>query len=307
MTSAIDIELIRTTGLPPSERRALERDVRRGVLERIRPGVLVRPGALAGLRPGERHHVMVRAALHRLRPGDVVSHQSAAAVLGYPMLGAPPPKVHVLDATTSHTRVSSWFVRHGVLARPPSAALDVAGVLVTTAPRTAVDVAATRPLAVALPVVDHVLAHRQTTAAALDGEVATLTAARTKAATAIGMGSGLSGSPAESLFRVRCRELAAPEYVQQHPFRRPGTQSAIVDFWFPAQGVVVEIDGRAKYEDPAMLGGRSVEDAHWREKRREDFVRSFPEVRTVVRLSFTDVLSADRVRTALRRAEVPCR
>jgi very-short-patch-repair endonuclease len=79
-----------------------------------------------------------------------------------------------------------------------------------------------------------------------------------------------------------------------------------VDFWFPDQGVVVEVDGRAKYEDPVMLDGRSTADVHWREKRREDFIRSCPGVRAVIRLSWSDLMQPDRVRAALRRAGVPC-
>ena len=65
MSRANDVELIRTTGATSAERRALERDVRRGRYERLRPGVLVRPGALDGMHPGEQHHVLVRASAHR--------------------------------------------------------------------------------------------------------------------------------------------------------------------------------------------------------------------------------------------------
>jgi hypothetical protein len=307
MSRANDIELIRTTGLPDAERRALERDVRRGTLERIRPGVLVEPGSLEELHPGERHHVLVRAAFHRIRATDLVSHQSACAVLGLPLVGEAPAKVHVSDPTTTHTRVTAWFVRHGTAARAPTAYIESGGLRTTGWARTAVDVAATRPLLESLPVVDQLLADRRTTPESLAADLELLNTAQTKAGVAIGMGSALSGSPAESVCRVRFRQVGAPEPVQQHEFRRAGGGTAVVDFWFPDQGVVVEVDGRAKYEDPTMLEGRSTAEAHWREKRREDFVRSFPEVRFVVRLSWADLMQPDRVRAALRRAGVPCR
>ncbi|ROS46415.1 hypothetical protein [Curtobacterium sp. PhB78] len=307
MGRANDIELIRTTGLPDPERRALERDVHRGVLERIRPGVLVRPGALDHLHPGERHHVLVRASLHRIRVSDLVSHQSACAVLGLPLVGEAPMKVHVSDPTTTHTRVTAWFVRHGTAARPPTAYIESGGLRTTGWARSAVDVAATRPLLESLAVVDQLLADRRTTPEALAADLELRGSAQAKARVAIEMGSALSGSPAESVCRVRFRQVGAPEPVQQHEFRRPGGGTAVVDFWFPDQGVVVEVDGRAKYEDPTMLEGRSTAEAHWQEKRREDFVRSFPEVRFVVRLSWADLMQPDRVRAALRRAGVPCR
>jgi len=199
MSRANDVELIRTSGATSAERRALERDVRRGRFERLRPGVLVHPGA-----------------------------------------------------------------------------------------------------------VDAVLSRRLSDRATLEAEFAALTAARSKAGIAIAMGSALSGSPAESVCRVRFRELGVPEPVQQHVFARAGSETAVVDFWFPDQGVVVEVDGRAKYEDPVMLDGRSTADVHWREKRREDFIRSCPGVRAVIRLSWSDLMQPDRVRAALRRAGVPC-
>ncbi len=306
MGRASEIELIRTTGTTGAERRALERDVHRGCLRRLRPGVLIGVDALEGLHPGEQHHVLVRASLHRLRATDAVSHLSAAAVLALPLVGTPPPKVHVCDPTTTHTRVSAWFVRHGAAGRPPTVLLDRDSIPTTTAARTAVDVAATRPLLESLAVVDAALARRTATPTELQTEHGALTSARTKAGIALEMGSGLSGSPAESVCRVRFRELGVAEPVQQHVFARAGGGSAIVDFWFPEHGVVIEVDGRGKYEDPAMLDGRSTADAHWREKRREDFVRSFPEVRAVVRLSWSDLMHPDRVRAALRRAGVPC-
>ncbi|WP_263091708.1 hypothetical protein [Curtobacterium sp. RIT-PI-V] len=307
MGRANDIELIRTTGLPDPERRALERDVHRGVLERIRPGVLIRPGALEQLHPGERHHVLVRASLHCIRATDLVSHQSACAVLGLPLVGEAPMKVHVSDPTTTHTRVTAWFVRHGTAARPPTAYIESGGLRTTGWARSAVDVAATRPLLESLPVVDELLADRRTTPEALAADLELRGSGQAKAGVAIAMGSALSGSPAESVCRVRFRQVGAPEPVQQHEFRRAGGGRAVVDFWFPDQGVVVEVDGRAKYEDPTMLEGRSTAEAHWQEKRREDFVRSFPEVRFVVRLSWADLMQPDRVRAALRRAGVPCR
>lgn len=93
----------------------------------------------------------------------------------------------------------------------------------------------------------------------------------------------------------------------RHDAGRAGGQRAVVDFWFPEQGVVVEIDGRAKYEDPAMLAGRSTADAHWREKQREDFVRSFDEVRRVVRLTWADLVDTEVVRAKLVLAGIPCR
>lgn len=228
-------------------------------------------------------------------------------MLGLPFVGTWPSKVHVADPTTTHTRVTAWFVRHGVGNRPPTAVLRHRGTATTTPGRTVVDVAASRPLLGALPVVDDVLRAGSATVRELELETGRLDKGRAKAALAIGMGSASSGSPAESVCRVRFRQIGAPEPEQQHVFARPGERTATVDFWFPEHGVVVEVDGRAKYSEATMLDGRSTADAHWQEKRREDFIRSFPDVRFVVRLSWADLMDPDRVRAALVRAGVPCR
>jgi very-short-patch-repair endonuclease len=170
-----------------------------------------------------------------------------------------------------------------------------------------VGIAATQDLVAAVPAVDAALRERLVTSDGLDAALPFAGRAQAKATAAIGMGSALSGSPAESVFRVRLRQLRAPEPLQQHEFRRAGERRAVVDFWFPEQGVVVEVDGRAKYEDPAMLGGRTTAEAHWHEKQREDFVRSFAAVRTVVRITWADLMDLDAVRRKLLRAGLPVR
>ena len=307
MQRALDVELIRTRGLTSAERRAVERDAARGRLQRIRPGVLVRTGALDGLWPEERHVVVVRANAPRITEPSVVSHESACALLGIPVVGDWPARVHLADDTTTTSRVTSHFVRHGVRRRRVRKTEHVLGLRVTDGARTAVDLAARRAEIVAQPAVDHVLRTGQATPQLLVHEVERLAVGSTKARSVVERGSALSGSPAESVCRVRFRQLGTPEPVQQYEFRRTGAAPAIVDFWFPEQGVVVEVDGRAKYEDPTMLDGETTADAHWKEKRREDFVRSFPEVRFVLRFTWRDLLHPERIRDALRRAGVPCR
>jgi len=174
MTEADDIELVRTAHLPSAERRALERAAARGEYERVRPGVLVLRGSSAHLRPDQRHVLLVRASLPRLRATDVLSHESACALLGIPVVDAWPTRVQVLDPVAVGTRVTSWFVRRGTAHRPPAEHRDHRGVRTTTPARTAVDVASSRPLLVALPVVDHVLRWRTASAADLDRELALL-------------------------------------------------------------------------------------------------------------------------------------
>ncbi|MDR6573497.1 hypothetical protein J2X60_002146 [Curtobacterium sp. 320] len=312
------VPLVRTGGHPSAERRALQRKVHRGEFVAIRPGVLARPDDVADLRPEDRHLLLVRASSQAIRPPVELSHRSAAAVHGLPFISPPPGKVEVTDPrrerseTTALLRVHSAPLRAPTSSRwdglPPTSPVDFEGIATAALVRTLVDVAVVLPLVESLPMIDAALLERRVLLEMLHEEAcARSEKGHDKAAVAIGMGSGLSGSPAESVCRVRFRQLGVPQPVQQYVFRRPGERTAIVDFWFPEAGVVVEVDGRGKYEDPAMLGGSTTADAHWQEKQREDFVRSFPEVRAVVRLTWADLMDPERVRAKLRRAGITCR
>jgi len=56
-----------------------------------------------------------------------------------------------------------------------------------------------------------------------------------------------------------------------------------------------------------MLGGHTTAQAHWEEKRREDFIRSFPEVRYVLRVTWRELMRPEDLRVLLVRSGVPCR
>jgi len=311
------VPLIRTSGYPPAERRNLQRQVRRGVLVAVRPGALVDPAAVADLRPEEQHLLLVRATAPRIVPPVALSDRSAAIAHGLPFVGPTPDRVEVRDPrrsrteTTARLRVRPGWRRAGTdrwSGTPPFRPGDFAGVAVEPLVDVLVEVASTEPLLTALPMIDAALRDRRILPEMLEDELRSAECkGRAKAAVAIGMSSAASGSPAESVCRVRFRQFGLSQPVQQHRFVRPGHRDAIVDFWFPDHGVVVEVDGRAKYEDAAMLAGRSTADAHWQEKQREDFVRSFAEVRRVVRATWADLMDAERLRAALVRAGLPCR
>ena len=312
------IPLIRTGHHPSAERRALQRRVHRGELAVIRPGVLVDPIHLDGLRTDHRHLLLIRATAPSVRQPVALSHRSAAVVHGLPFVGPPPDKVEVVDPRRARGETSAFLrVRAATTATtatdrwaglPPTMAVTFGGADATSLVRTLIDVASTLPIVEALPMIDAALHERRVLPDMLHAELTSLQpSGHDKATAAVAMGSALSGSPAESICRVRFRQLRTPEPVQQHTFARPGERTAVVDFWFPDQGVVVEVDGRAKYEDAAMLDGRTTADAHWQEKRREDFIRSFSEVRAVVRLSWPDLMDPERIRAALVRAGIPCR
>ncbi len=305
------VPLIRTSCFPSAERRALQRRAQRGELRPIRPGVLVDPASIADLLPEEHHLLVVRATAHRISPSRLLAHRSAALAYGLPLVGAPPDRVELRDPSRTRAETTTYqqvrpLVAHAPRGRwdgtPPYTRSTFAGIAVEPLVDVLLDVAATEPLRTALPCIDAALHDRRVLSEMLTEAAEAAATAPVKAATALRMGSALSDSPAESVCRVCFRQLGAPEPVQQHVFARPGERTAIVDFWFPDHGVVVEVDGRGKYGVGAQASA-----AHWQEKQREDFVRSFPEVRTVVRVVWADLMEPERLRAKLLRAGVPCR
>jgi very-short-patch-repair endonuclease len=84
------------------------------------------------------------------------------------------------------------------------------------------------------------------------------------AARALAVAGNDTESVGESLTRAVLAELGLHPKAQANIYREDGVWIARVDFLFADQRVVVEFDGRVKYDDP---------DALWKEKLREDALR----------------------------------
>ena len=83
--------------------RVLDRALARGELTRVAPGLYAVPARWTGLAPWKRHLALARTAV-RVTPDAIVSHASAAALLGLPMPPRPPQRATMTllhDARTS--------------------------------------------------------------------------------------------------------------------------------------------------------------------------------------------------------------
>lgn len=293
----------------PDEAAAIRRRARSGELLRIAHGCYVPANQWASLRPEQQHHVLVRALADRIRPGYVVSHLSAAAVLGVPFLGSWPHRVHLTSSGTDRRTTSATFVVHADFDPSMSRVFRMrsSGLLLTGRDRTAVDLAMTLPFLDAVVALDRLLAFGADRAAALEGLARRNRRGRSRARRSVAFANALADSVGESVGRVRLDEYGAPEPVLQHRFVEAGHPDIVVDFWLPDQGIVIEFDGEAKYRDPAMLRGRSPEQAVIAEKYREDRLRGFVDVTGVIRIGWRDLWSEAAFREKLRRHGVPMR
>ncbi|WP_300007742.1 type IV toxin-antitoxin system AbiEi family antitoxin domain-containing protein [Pseudonocardia sp.] len=257
----------------------LRRLRRSGELAPLRRGSY-RPGPADGPdTPEARHALLVRATLPHLGPGWVVSHQSAAVLLGLPVWDVPLDRVHVSRDGTGGGRVTRGVHRHvGRLA--DTEVVRLGGVRLTGPGRTVVDVAGTVAFEQAVVIADAALAPFQDDRPALLDRAGLLAAlarggriGRSAARRVVAFADGGARSPGESRSRVAMWLAGLPAPVLQFEVRGPdGRLLGIVDFGWPELRTVGEFDGRVKY-GRLLRPGRHPEDAVFAEKLREDAIR----------------------------------
>jgi hypothetical protein len=97
---------------------------------------------------------------------------------------------------------------------------------------------------------------------------------RRKALRVFDFADGRSGSPGESLSRVRIHESGFPMPVLQQRFEDADGLAGIVDFWWPEHQLIGEFDGVAKYVREELTHGKDITQIVLDEKWREDRLRA---------------------------------
>ncbi|TQL40508.1 hypothetical protein FB468_3029 [Leucobacter komagatae] len=78
-------------------------------------------------------------------------------------------------------------------------------------------------------------------------------------------------SPLESISRMRFAQLGLDVDLQV-PVKGPHGGTFFLDFYIPSLGLWGECDGRSKYTDARLRGGKSAEEIVYEEKRRADWI-----------------------------------
>ncbi len=255
--------------------RDLRRAAERGRLVRVHRGAFLPSNRWQVLTETERYTYRILGAIGTARVVPVISHVSAAVLHGAPVIGPLPSMVHVLATQAAGTRTEHGYRKH---ATPfPDMGLEVRGELrMTSLPRTLAEVAADSPFLTAVGVFDWAFAQHPIDApaviAALDEFE--IRRGRRRAERAIAFADARSGSPGESLSRVRMYEAGLPAPELQMPFHDPKGLVGVVDFWWPEYHLIGEFDGVSKYVREEFTGGRDAADIVIAEKRREDRLRA---------------------------------
>lgn len=233
-----------------------ERSVARGEAVRVRHGMYAPAEAWHALRPWQRYLARVHAVARRF-PDTVFSHESAAALLGMPVI-ADPVTVHTLVAPSGAAREVAGIRSH----RSASAhdVWSIGGHLMTAPGSTAVTLARHRHPALGLAAADAALnLDPRLTRGSMqaDNETRASSRGRNIARWALDRADSRRASVLESISAAVVEWLGFPQPELQRVFLADDGRMDRGDLWWEDHSLVGEPDGEFKYDgrfgDPAAL------------------------------------------------------
>jgi hypothetical protein len=284
------------------EDRELRRGVRRGELVKVRHGAYLHTDEWSQLDDAGRLAVLTKAVLRTLGDRVAASHHSGCALYGMDLWDVPTDVAHVTRLDGGAGRTENDLVHHeGLMIAGDVRSLG--SLRITLPARAALESALLSGVERGLVTVssglrnelfdeDELMAQQQLMQSWPDSRHLQVVGR---------LADGRLGSVAEArtLFLLWSQGLPMPEL--QFEVRDGRRLVGITDFAWPEHKLIVEFDGRAKYER-YLRPGEEPGDAVFREKRREDDLRRVTGWR-VLRLTWADL--ADPARTAaMIRAEL---
>lgn len=266
----------------------------------LRRGVYALREAYEAATPAEQHAIRVAALGLVLTAPAVLSHQSAAAEHGLPLLDPDLRTLHVTRPDGAGTREEAG-VKHHAADLPDDHVVRREGRLdLTTLARTAVDVAReTDRLECAVAAFDSALRMGVTRKSLTEVFLHSRSWPGARmAGVALAIADGRAANPGESWSRVVLIQQGVPPLDLQVPLVDEDGHFGYGDFGW--EGVIGEMDGKGKYG----LGDADAEAAAqvlWLEKRREDRIRGKGD--EVVRWTYADHYRPAVIGARVRRAQ----
>lgn len=294
----------------PRLRDALRRLAARDEVVRPARSVYARRSCWESLSTRDRAQFTLRA-LQKLHPDWVFCFGSAALAYDLPASFASTRQVHVATTRARRARATRG-VRFHVMPDDEDVCV-VEGIRVTSFERTLLDCMRTAGFKRALALADAALRSGRAARGRLEASFLEKGSRQTgvrHAARALRYADARSESAGESVARAAMIEqgFALPDL--QVSFKRPLDEGRTyrVDFlWMREDGsrVIGEFDGRAKYEDASLRGGRDALRVLEDERRRESRLTAYGM--PIVRFSYRDVMNATHFARLLKRFGVPWR
>ena len=221
-----------------------------------------------------RHALLIAATVGSLRRPAVISHQSAAVLLGLPVWGAPLDRVHITRCPPASSQAVGPLRCHVARLREDEIT-SVGGFRVTDVGRTTLDLARSLPFEEAVVTLDAAQHEGLLPRELIEQRLFDIAGTRgcRHAARVIRFSDGRSASVGESRSLVVLAELRlAPSALQYEITTSTGAVVARTDFAWEEDRIVGEFDGRIKYSR-LLRPGQDPGDAVFEEKRREDAIR----------------------------------
>lgn len=289
--------------------RDIARQVRAGVLTKLRYGAYVRSELVKDLDDVGLMRARARAVLRTAHPASVLSHQDALAEWNVPLWGVGLTETHLTRTDGRHGRREAGVVHHRAKLDKDEWATR-AGVPVARPARAAIEVVTTFSPEVGLVALSLVLHQRLATMEQI--REAAGRAARwprslnTRLVLARADGRLASVGEARMWHLFHAHQVPRPE-PQVRVFDDNGDLLGIVDFLWEELGVFLEFDGLAKYERHRQPG-ESLDDYLLREKRREEQI-CLAKGWICIRVTWADLsrpaVLARRIRRALESRARP--
>ena len=283
-----------------AERRAISRDVQRGLLLRVGGGAYVERTAFEAMSPEDQHIVRMRALVAVSRRPVVFSHWSAAVLQGLPVLRSRLAVLHITGEDDDE-RPRPGVVVH-LFGLSEADVVRFGELAATGVGRTVVDVAGGSPFEEGVMAADGAL-RAGVPRAMLEAAVALAGPRRAgrRIGEVVAFAHPGAESAAESRFRSTLMRLGIEVPILQHRVLLSDRSEAFLDGYLPRARVGIEVDGDAKYLDAQMApegAGRAVIE----EKRREDEVRL--GLRSLARIDWFQAGSMASLRGVLSRLGV---
>lgn len=296
---------VRTT--EPALQKALKRRVTGGTVVSPVPTLYARATTWQGLKPDQRALYCIRA-LQQAHPSWVFCRESAALVRGLPISYHRATPIHIAVRGYTGSSRGGGIARHA-LGNESVEVVD--GIQVTSLTDTLVDCLRTSSFIEGLAIADRALAIAKLPATRMQRQLKRAAAGRTGLRRAVGImgyADARSESWAESAARAQSITQGFVTPDLQVEFERPlePGRTYRVDLVFRrADGtqVLCEVDGAQKYENKAMLRGRTAVRALADEQHREAQLTLYGK--PIMRLSPREILDTATFVRKLEQYGIP--
>ena len=294
-------------------RQQFAHDASAGTRVRVARGVYTTATQWDSLHGTDRYLAVIHAIANTRRTSPIISHWSAAALHGLPMIGAWPSTVHITVPPASGSRSRHQVTRHS-LSLDDDEVVEISGFRVTSLARTIIDIAACGKFSSAVTMADfalHVDRFERRQPGCTRDELARQWqrgmpfSGFARAREVVDFATELSDSALESLSRSNMELIGFPRPRLQVPFFDHRGLIGYGDFFWPEFSLIGEADGDLKYLDPAFRNSRSAEQVLLAQSKRENRLRALGF--RVARWDWDTAVSLPALRDHLRAAGLPAR